>query len=319
MLDLYIDDQPVAYKIIKNAIKNNKLNHAYLLETNGYSRGLDFALAFSKLILCPYSYTNNNNCNGCSQCQMIDEGNFIEIKIINPDGQWIKKEQMEELQNIFSKKAIIGNKKVYIINGADKLNISSANSILKFIEEPSEGIIAILLSENANQVLSTIVSRCQTLSLIKEKKEIEEKETYKRLANYSHNNQEEINLFKEDENNKDKINMIVDYIEYYEKNKLRTIIFKNKEIIETFNDKNSLFQFYQWIMLYYKDILNYKLNKKLDYYDEYIKKIEIISEQNTIESICEKLKIIVKLSETIKFNANAGMLMDKLIIELSEV
>lgn len=319
MLDLYKEEQPIVYKIITNAIKNNKLIHAYLLELNGYSKGQDFALAVAKTILCPNNYTNDNSCNGCNQCKMINDKNFLELKIISPDGQWIKKEQLEELQRDFSKKAILGNKKIYIINGAEKLNISSANSILKFLEEPDEEIIAILLTDNAYQVLSTIISRCQVLSLKKDSIKIDSEDIKQKLAYYTFNNHEEIEEFVNNEENLDKIKLLIDYINYYEKSGLKTIIYKNKGLIDSFDDKKSLTMVFRWMTLYYKDILNYKLNNNILYFNDYKKEIEEICDKNEISSICEKIKIVVELSETIKFNANANMLMDKLIIELSEV
>ena len=52
-----------------------------------------------------------------------------------------------------------------IIKETEKLNASSANTILKFLEEPEDGIIAILLTDNRYHVLDTILSRCQILSL----------------------------------------------------------------------------------------------------------------------------------------------------------
>ena len=133
MLDDFKEEQVVMYKLLRNSVNKNKASHAYLLEFNGYQRGFDFALALAKYLLCPNKYTNNELCGSCAQCSAIDSDNFIELKIIEPDGQWIKKEQLEELQKEFSKKALIGNKKVYIIRGVEKLNTASANSILKFL------------------------------------------------------------------------------------------------------------------------------------------------------------------------------------------
>ena len=61
---------------------------------------------------------------------------------------------------------MLDNKLIYIIDPAEKLNPASANTILKFLEEPPEGIVAILITENKYNVLETIVSRCQCLSLV---------------------------------------------------------------------------------------------------------------------------------------------------------
>ena len=64
---------------------------------------------------------------------------------------WIKKEQLLELQEEFMTKGLLTSKKIYIITDATKLNTSSANSILKFLEEPADNIIAILLADNIHQ------------------------------------------------------------------------------------------------------------------------------------------------------------------------
>ena len=70
---------------------------------------------------------------------------YPEIKIIEPDGMWIKKEQLMELQEEFNKTAIEGSKRIYTILECEKLNKQAANSILKFLEEPNDDIIALLV------------------------------------------------------------------------------------------------------------------------------------------------------------------------------
>ena len=63
MLDEFKLDQQVVYKTLINSVKNNKCSHAYLIESNGYSKALDFALAFAKYVLCPNNYTNRESKN----------------------------------------------------------------------------------------------------------------------------------------------------------------------------------------------------------------------------------------------------------------
>ncbi len=316
MLDEYQLEQPIIYKTILNAIKKDTITHAYLIELNGYSKGLDFALSMAKFLLCPHHYTNLKQCQDCHQCQTIDDGNFLEIKIIKPDGQWIKKEQLEELQQEFNRKAIVGNQKIYIIDGVDHLNTYSANSILKFLEEPVPGIIAILLVDNAYQVMKTILSRCQILSLKKEKnKEYDTLPTKQLLANFSFHNQEEIDNFLETAD--EKIEVMIDYITYFEKHGYQSIIYKNKSFLEVF--KSDLFLVFQWFILYYKDVLNYILNRHLEFFEQEKDTIQEVASQNTVLSISKKIEILLTLSEKIKYNINSNMLMDKLIIELMEV
>lgn len=157
------NEQSHFFEYVKNSIINNKkISHAYLIETNGYVDYMNVAEEFIKIILCIDK--NEDECEKISY--LIDNGNYVDLKYIYPDGAYIKKEQLLQLENQFMKKSALGNKMIYVIDKADKLNQSSANTILKFLEEPPDDIIAVLITENKYNVLETIVSRCQVLSLI---------------------------------------------------------------------------------------------------------------------------------------------------------
>ena len=315
MLDDFSLEQNIVYKTLINSVKNNKYSHAYLIETNGYSKGLNIAIAFAKYLLCPNSYNNNKNCGNCSQCVNIDKNEFIELKIIDPEGQWIKKSQLEELQDAFSKKSVVGNKKVYIINKAEKLNAASSNSLLKFLEEPEEGIIAILICENIYQLLSTIVSRCQVLSL-KNKMNLDNLSTKDRLAHYLSNNKEDIEKFINDEESIVKIEKVIEFIKYYEENHSNTLIYINKLWHEIFKEKQDIYNAFTMMLLFYKDVLNLKLGKVIEIYTDYVNIVNEIEEKNNLDEITSKINVIMDLREKIKFNINSNLLMDKLIIEL---
>ena len=85
MLD-FINEQPIAVKILSNSVKNKKISHAYLFETNNYENSKKIIYSFIKEILC----VDKNNCKNCQQCENIDNGLYPEIKEINSDGLWIK-------------------------------------------------------------------------------------------------------------------------------------------------------------------------------------------------------------------------------------
>ena len=92
MLDNYQKTQPIAYKILKNAVSKEKYSHAYLFETNGFYDSYNLIFSFIKEILCEEINQENHNPQTCNTCRMIDSGNYPEIEIISPDGMWIKKE-----------------------------------------------------------------------------------------------------------------------------------------------------------------------------------------------------------------------------------
>ena len=135
-------------------IKKDKINHAYLIETNA-NRKLELAEELAKKII---SYDNS-----LSLEEMKLNNDLI---VIDTDANIIKTEEIESLKEKLITKSINGNKRIYIIIGAEKLNDSASNKLLKFIEEPEEDIIAILVTDNKNNVITTIVSRCQLLRFI---------------------------------------------------------------------------------------------------------------------------------------------------------
>ena len=312
MLDTYKDSQKIIYQTIINSVKKNHLSHAYLIELNDSSDGLDFALAISKFLLCPQHNTSCINCNDCNICHQVDTNNYIELKIIEPDGNYIKKNQVKELQEKFRTESLVGNYKIYIITEAEKLNEEAANSLLKFLEEPNEGVIAILLTNNIYQVYNTIKSRCQILKMRNEN--INNLESIINIKNYLYGNQE-IDL----DNLKENINYILDYFLFLDKNKLRTITLKNKNTVQKIKNDFDFENFFKIAILLYKDVLNVIINKKLGYFKEYEDKIKEISINNDSKSISKKINILIELSLYIKNNVNQNLLLDKLVILFAEV
>ncbi len=156
-------------RMIQNLIDKyeiGRLSHAFLVETNNIDLCLDDIKLFVKYINCPHNY--NENCNECNLCKLIDLNNLPSLTIIEPDGMSIKKNQLQELQDKYSMKPVYSKYNTYIILNAELMNASSANSILKFLEEPTDHIIGFLITTNKEKMLDTIISRCQNVKFIYE-------------------------------------------------------------------------------------------------------------------------------------------------------
>ena len=146
--------------VLENSVKMNKISHSYLfIGTEGIGKKL-IANEFAKMILCT---DNNRYCGKCKSCIEFDTNNNPDFKIIEPDGNSLKIEQIREFQNKVYEKPIISNKKVYIINDSDKMTPEAQNCLLKTLEEPPEFVTIILIGSNENAFLSTIKSRCMIL------------------------------------------------------------------------------------------------------------------------------------------------------------
>ena len=165
MLNDYKDKQLLAYNLFVKDIENNCVTHAYLIDENNYNGSFDMIMSFVKAILCEKNYYSNDKCDECSLCKRIDDGNYPELKVISADGMYIKKQQIIELQQEFSRSCVEGKKRIYIIRECEKMRTEAANSMLKFLEEPEEDIVAILMTNNINNVIPTIISRCKVIKL----------------------------------------------------------------------------------------------------------------------------------------------------------
>ena len=148
---------------LNSIITNNNLTHAYLFELNNYDEDFKVILNFVKMILSNMTYDEVIN-SDINYFKQIDDNKYIDLFIVEPDGNNIKKNQMIDLMTEFNDKSFLNNKRIYIIKECDKLNASSANTILKFLEEPNDNIIGILLTDNRYRVIDTVLSRCQIYS-----------------------------------------------------------------------------------------------------------------------------------------------------------
>lgn len=308
-------DNPVACKVISNQILNKNISHAYIVETNNYYRSMEFVMAFAKAILCPNNYVNKANCEDCDICTQINDNSCTELEIIQPDGMWIKKEQLNSLQKNFSTKSLNTTNKVYIITEAEKMNEASANSILKFLEEPEDNIVAILVVNSAENLLDTISSRCQKIKL-KNKKNIIGSNDLERLINYMFDDKDKILELIESEQFKNLFDSSKKFLNSIESNKKETIEKENSICSIILKDKIMFQYFLKILIVFYNDALNLEVSKKEKIIVDDINFIKNITKKNNIEDISKKILLILEMEERLKYNCNLNLILDKLILKL---
>lgn len=154
--------QPRLAKHFMHVIANHQLTHAYLFSGESGTGKLPMALLIAMRLFCNHVH-NNFPCGRCNECRRITNHQHPDIAIIKPRGQKIKIDQIRFLRAEFAKSAVEGNQKIFIIVGADRMTISAANSLLKFIEEPVGNVVSFLLTTDKTAILPTIVSRTQVI------------------------------------------------------------------------------------------------------------------------------------------------------------
>ena len=172
----------VVIKSLTNTLKTNKLSHAYLVVGEDSLYSDEFILSFVKAIFCLENKEKNFfSCEKCRNCSSINHGNYVDFYKLTSETS-IKKDEIQTLKSDLSVKSFYG-KKIYWIKDIEKMTEQAANSLLKFLEEPEDDIIAILSCKNISVVLPTIISRCQQIKLVgkSENDEVETNEELTRL------------------------------------------------------------------------------------------------------------------------------------------
>ncbi|WP_124726284.1 DNA polymerase III subunit delta' [Staphylospora marina] len=151
--------QPGALRMLTNALKTGRVAHAYCFHGPAGSGKKAAALELAKAVNCLEG--REEACDQCVNCRRIDHGNHPDVVTLTPEGTVIRIDQLRALQQQFRYGAPPGVTRVVIMEEADKMRAEAANSLLKFLEEPSSPMIAVLITDQADSILPTILSRCQ--------------------------------------------------------------------------------------------------------------------------------------------------------------
>lgn len=165
-------DQPTAVELIQRALNSNHIVHAYLFSGFKSKSKIDLIKTFSQILLC----SNNSACSKCRDCKLFISQNHPDIRIwgVEEKSKDIKIDQIKELIKACSFPPVQSKRQIFIIEDADKMNITASNALLKTLEEPFSHTVVILEASILDNILPTIQSRCQIIpvSSIYETKEI---------------------------------------------------------------------------------------------------------------------------------------------------
>ncbi|NDL67733.1 DNA polymerase III subunit delta' [Anaerotalea alkaliphila] len=148
---------------MRNAVKRNKVSHAYLFAGEEGSGKTLLSQVFAKVLLC--AEEQEEPCNGCSSCILFNAGNhpdLVHVRATNKTSMGVEdvRVQVQEELHLLPYQS---RYKIYLLHGADQMTIQAQNALLKTLEEPPEYAMFFLLAENPGNFLPTILSRCVLL------------------------------------------------------------------------------------------------------------------------------------------------------------
>lgn len=159
-----------------------RLPHALLLKGPRGIGKLDFAMHIAQSVLCETPTDSGLGCNSCPSCHWFELGTHPDFRLLQPDAlaetdegeeretgkkkssRLVSVDQIRSLADFANLSAHQGKHRVVLIHPAEAMNASAANALLKTLEEPTPGMLMLLVSDRPQRLLPTIMSRCLSIT-----------------------------------------------------------------------------------------------------------------------------------------------------------
>ncbi|MEH7125081.1 DNA polymerase III subunit delta' [Bacillus sp. JJ1532] len=319
--------QPVVLKMFKNSILKDRLAHAYLFEGMKGTGKRDAGSLLAKSVFCHSPIQGYMPCEDCVNCKRINNGNHPDVHLVEPDGLSIKKAQIQTLQEEFSKTGVESRKKLYMIVHADRMTVNAANSLLKFLEEPHPHTMAILMTEQAQKILPTILSRCQTISFqtLSPEKMIENLKLngvsplLAPLIAQLTNNIDEAIEYSQNDWFVQAQKIVLKLYEVLKKSPLEAMVALQDDWFKHFKEKEQLDIGLDLLLLIFKDLLYIQLGKEgqIVYLNEKAR-LEQFALHSSSRQVSEQMTAILEAKRKLHANMNPQLLMEQLVLKLQE-
>lgn len=318
--------QPVVIKQLQTIFEKNRMAHAYIFDGEKGTGKRDVMKFFVKLLLCE-NPTKNVPCETCRNCRRVESGNHPNIQQVEPDGQFIKIDQIRDLISEMMMTGVERGRKIYIIHHADKLNIASANMLLKFLEEPDGEVTAILLTEQIQGILPTIRSRCQHIKF----SNIPKKILVQRLIDngITHSMASTVSMLTNEfetalslANEEQFVHArktVLKLVEIVKKNVHEALLIVHEDWLPSFKEKSEMEQALDLLLFAYRDIVAIKANPEAACtYPDMLQLFKEMALQTTYERLSTQMQAVLQARANLQRNMNRALLMEQLMLNLQE-
>lgn len=317
--------QPRAQELLYHSLRNERLAHAYLLAGPKGSGKKQMALHLAKSLFC--TEREADACGACVTCRRIEGGNHPDVLFITPDGASIKIDQIRSLQKEMAMRAVESSRKVYIIEHVDKMTTQAANSLLKFLEEPPAGVLALLLTEHSHAILPTILSRCQIVQFSPLSAEsFAEKLRAEgvlagmaQVASHITTNVEEAMTLSQSESFAQLRNLVIQLVQECKQRNSSALLTIHDMLQKSDKSKEELPLFLDLLILWLRDILYLQVGRHAHLINS--DQQDVLQGQALVWTKAELLRGIDLVMETknrIERNANAQLALERLVLQFQE-
>lgn len=313
---------------LQTGIAQGNISHAYIINGETGSGRRLLASALTKALLCENRTPEGDACGKCKSCLQADSNNHPDVRFITHEKISIGVDDIrDQLINDISIKPYSSSHKVYIIPDANKMTEQAQNALLKTIEEPPEYAVIILLTENSENLLETIQSRCIVLNTRPlEKSEIEqylinnlqmEPERAKIAAGFCQGNVGKAIHFASSEDFQETKEDTLHLLKEIDEMDITDMVSMIKELNQR---KGKINEYLDLMLLWYRDVLMFKVTKDANillYREEY----KTISKQASLrnyEDIEKIIKAIEKARVRLQANVNFDTAIELLLLTIKD-
>jgi len=163
---------PETWNMLLHAKANGRLSHAYLAVGDDRETLENFAFNWAQTYACQIPAETGEACEKCLVCRKIRDNAYAELYRLQPasKSRQISVDDVRSCEHQLNLATESGKPKICLVFDADRMTVQAQNAFLKTLEEPPRNVILILLSSQPKGLLPTIRSRCQTISLLTNKR-----------------------------------------------------------------------------------------------------------------------------------------------------
>ena len=309
---------------LKTAAASGKISHAYLFLGGAGAGKRLVANTFAKALQCEAE--GAKPCGSCRSCQAFDNGNHPDIIYVRGEKKNIVVDEIrEQILETVDLKPYHYQKKIYIIEKADTMNVQAQNALLKTLEEPPAHAVFLLLAERAEAFLPTILSRVVTMKLrplseetvaeyLMRKTELSEEESHV-LAAYAQGRIGQAMELMEDESFREMRQDVLEKLEALPSMSEGEAYLLAKDL-EVY--KNDL-RFLDIMELWYRDLLAAKSLREERYLIQKDKKDAIFRGANEpAEQLAKKAGAVREARKRLAQNANFRLTIEVMLMDIKE-
>mgnify|MGYP005761826769 FL=1 len=312
---------------LQNAVKMNKVSHAYIFGGEHGSGKKLLASLFAMTLQCETQGIEPcMQCTSCKKALSKNHPDIINITHEKPNSIGIEEIRQQLIDDV-AIKPYESRYKIYIINEAQKMTLQAQNALLKTIEEPPAYAVILLLADNPDSLLPTISSRCVILNLKPVSDNLVKSYLMERMHIPDYQAEVDASFAQGNIGKAERIATSEEYAEVME-NSLRLVKYaQNMELYELVEaikgmtaDKDNIQDYLDIFSMWFRDVLLFKATREVDtlVFRQEINYIKERAQKSSYEGLERIIDAIQTAGVRLKANVNSELTMELLFLTIKE-